>query len=153
MTDPPPIVGMLVEGVILAVPLIVIAFLLSRFTRDIVGRSLLVIFLFVAVGAYFGYALLTAPGPIWPLAELVQVIVFGTMALLGLRGSPWWLVAGWALHPLWDVVLHYLGPGHSFAPTTYTIPCLSFDLLVAAYIAIAYGLIGGHRLGFREDAT
>ena len=153
MTNPPPFVGMLVKGAILTVPLIVIAFLLSRFTRDIVGRSLLVIFLFVAAGAYFGFALLAAPGPIWLLAELVQVIVFGTMALLGLRGSPWWLVAGWALHPLWDVVLHYLGPGHSFAPITYTIPCLSFDLLVAAYIAIAYGLIGGHRLGFRDGAT
>lgn len=139
-------VGLLAEGAILAVPLIVIAFLLSRFTRDLVGRSLLVVFLLAAAGAYFGFALLAAPGPIWVLAELVQVIVFGAIALLGLRGSPWWLAAGWALHPLWDVVLHYIGPGYSFAPITYTIPCLSFDLLVAAYIAIAYGLIGSRRL-------
>ncbi len=121
--------------------LIIVAFVLSRFTRDIVGRSLLVIFLFAAAGAYFGFALLAGPGPIWLLAELVQVIIFGTMALLGLRGSLWWLAAGWALHPLWDIVLHYFGPGYSFAPITYTVPCLSFDLLVAAYIAIAYGLI------------
>jgi hypothetical protein len=139
-------VGLLAEGAILAVPLIVIAFLLSRFTRDLVGRSLLVVFLFAAAGAYFGFALLAAPGPIWVLAELVQVIVFGAIALLGLRGSPWWLAGGWALHPLWDVVLHYIGSGYSFAPITYTIPCLSFDLLVAAYIAIAYGLIGSRRL-------
>ena len=103
---------MLAEGAILAVPLIVIAFLLSRFTRDLVGRSLLVVFLFAAAGAYFGFALLAAPGLIWVLAELVQVIIFGAIALLGLRGSPWWLAAGWALHPLWDVVLHYVGPGH-----------------------------------------
>lgn len=146
-------VGLLVEGAILAVPLILIAFLLSRFIRDIIGRSLLVIFLFAAAGAYFGFALLAAPGPIWVLAELVQVIIFGAIALLGLRGSPWWLAAGWALHPLWDVVLHYVGPGHSFAPITYTIPCLSFDLLVAAYIAIAYGLVGDRRLRFRHGAT
>jgi len=139
-------VGLLAEGAILAVPLIVIAFLLSRFTRDLVGRSLLVVFLFAAAGAYFGFALLAAPGPIWVLAELVQVIVFGAIALLGLRGSPWWLAGGWALHPLWDVVLHYIGSGYSFAPITYTIPCLSFDLLVAAYIAIAYGSIGSRRL-------
>jgi hypothetical protein len=139
-------VGLLAEGAILAVPLIVIAFLLSRFTRDLVGRSLLVVFLFAAAGAYFGFALLAAPGPIWVLAELVQVIVFGAIALLGLRGSPWWLAAGWVLHPLWDVVLHYIGSGYSFAPITYTIPCLSFDLLVAAYIAIAYGSIGSRRL-------
>jgi hypothetical protein len=146
-------VGLLVEGVILAVPLILIAFLLSRFIRDIIGRSLLVVFLFAAAGAYFGFALLAAPGPIWVLAELVQVIIFGVIALLGLRGSPWWLAAGWALHPLWDVVLHYVGPGHSFAPITYTIPCLSFDLLVAAYTAIAYGLVGDRRLRFRHGAT
>ncbi len=146
-------VGLLVEGAILAVPLILIAFLLSRFIRDIIGRSLLVVFLFAAAGAYFGFALLAAPGPIWVLAELVQVIIFGAIALLGLRGSPWWLAAGWALHPLWDVVLHYVGPGHSFAPITYTIPCLSFDLLVAAYIAIAYGLVGDRRLRFRHGAT
>jgi len=146
-------VGLLVEGTILAVPLILVAFLLSRFIRDITGRSLLVVFLFAAAGAYFGFALLAAPGPIWVLAELVQVIIFGAIALLGLRGSPWWLAAGWAMHPLWDVVLHYVGPGHSFAPITYTIPCLSFDLLVAAYIAIAYGLVGDRRLRFRHDAT
>ena len=84
--------------------------------------------------------------PIWTLVELAQAIVFGAIALLGLRGSPWWLAAGWALHPLWDVVLHYIGPGYSFAPITYTIPCHSFDLLVAAYIAIGYGLIGSRRL-------
>ena len=146
-------VGLLVEGAILAVPLILIAFLLSRFIRDIIGRSLLVIFLFAAAGAYVGFALLAAPGPIWVLAELVQAIIFGAIALLGLRGSPWWLTAGWALHPLWDVVLHYVGPGHSFAPITYTIPCLSFDLLVAAYIGIAYGLVGDRRLRLRHGAT
>jgi hypothetical protein len=90
MINPPQFVVMLVEGAILAVPLIVIAFLLSHFTRDIVGCSLLVIFLFVAAGAYFGLALLAAPGPIWLLAELVQVIVFGTMACsvcVGPRGG------------------------------------------------------------------
>jgi ABC-type Mn2+/Zn2+ transport system permease subunit len=81
-------VGLLVEGAILAVPLILIAFLLSRFITDIIGRSLLVVFLFAAAGAYFGFALLAAPGPIWVLAELVQVIIFGVIALLGLRGSP-----------------------------------------------------------------
>src|SRR3712207_6878689 len=48
--------------------------------------------------------------PIWTLVELAQVIVFGALALLGLRGSPYWIAAGWALHPFWDVVVHYLGP-------------------------------------------
>jgi hypothetical protein len=63
------------EGAIGAVVLIVIAFLLSRFTRDIIGRSLLVIFLFLAVGACFGIAIVgrevVGASPIWMLIELV----------------------------------------------------------------------------------
>ena len=70
---------------------------------------------------------------------MAQVIVFGTLALLGLRGSPYWIAAGWALHPFWDVVLHYIGPGQSFTPWTYAIACITFDWLVALYIAIFYG--------------
>jgi len=139
------IVPVLINGAISAtVAVIVPAFLLSRFTRDIIGRSVLVIFLFIAAGAYFGFATLgrelVDTQPFWILVEIAQVIVFGTLALLGLRGSPYWLAAGWALHPFWDVVLHYMGPGHSFTPWTYAIACVTFDWLVAIYIVIAYGL-------------
>jgi hypothetical protein len=130
---------------------IIPTFLLSRFARDIVGRSVLAIFLFAAAGAYFGFAtvgreLVGAPA-IWTLVELLQVVVFGTMALLGLFGSPYWLAAGWALHPLWDVLLHYIGPGQAFTPWTYAIACIGFDWLVALYIVIAYGfgLVGPRR--------
>jgi hypothetical protein len=152
-------VPVLINGAIFAtVAVIVPAFLLSRFTRDSIGRSLLVIFLFIAAGAYFGFATLgrevVDTQPIWMLVELAQVIVFGTLALLGLRGSPYWLAAGWALHPFWDVVLHYMGPGHSFTPWTYAIACVSFDWLVAIYIVIAYGLglVGEHRQVFARGA-
>ena len=152
------IVPVLINGAIFAtVAVIVPAFLLSRFTRDIIGRSVLVIWLFIAAGAYFGFATLgrevVDTQPIWMLVELAQVIVFGTLALLGLRGSPYWIAAGWALHPFWDVVLHYIGPGHLFTPWTYAIACISFDWLVAIYIVISYGLLGARRLGFREVTT
>ena len=152
------IVPVLINGAVFAtVAVIVPAFLLSRFTRDIVGRSVLVIFLFIAAGAYFGFATsgreVLGTGQVWMLVELVQVVGFGTLALLGLRGSPYWLAAGWALHPFWDVVLHYVGPGHPFTSWTYAIACVSFDWLVALYIVIAYGLVGGRRLRFRGVAT
>jgi uncharacterized protein DUF6010 len=146
MPEPNPnlIVPVLINGAIFAaLAVIVSAFLLSRFTKDIIGRSVLVIFLFVAAGAYFGFATLgrdvVDSPPIWMLVELAQVIVFGTLALLGLRGSPYWIAAGWALHPFWDVVVHYIGPGRSFTPWTYAIACISFDWLVALYIVIFYG--------------
>ena len=138
-------VPVLINGAIFAtVAVIVPAFLLSRFTRDIIGRSLLVIFLFIAAGAYFGFATLgrelVDTQPLWMLVEIAQVIVFGAIGLLGLRGSPYWIAVGWVLHPFWDVVVHYIGPGHAFTPWTYAIACISFDWLVALYIVIAYGL-------------
>jgi hypothetical protein len=134
----------LINGAIsAAVAVVVPAFLLSRFTRDIFGRSVLVIWLFIAAGAYFGFATLgrdvVDTSPIWMLVEIAQVIVIGALALLGLRGSPYWLAAGWALHPFWDVVVHYIGPGSAFTPWTYAIACISFDWLVAIYIVIFYG--------------
>jgi hypothetical protein len=142
--DPNLTVPVLINGAVFAaIAVIVPAFLLSRFTRDIFGRSVLVIFLFVAAGAYFGFATLgrdvVGSPSIWILIELAQVVGFGTLALLGLRGSPYWLAAGWALHPVWDVVVHFIGPGQSFTPWTYAIACLSFDWLVAIYIVIFYG--------------
>jgi hypothetical protein len=153
MTETQLFYQVLKEGAIGGALLAVIAFLLSRFIRDIAGRSLLVIILFAAAGAYFGFAIRAGAGPKWMLAELGQVIAFGVMALRGLRGSPWWLAVGWVLHPVWDAGLHYLGPGHAFAPMPYAIACISYDLVVAAYIAVAYGLIGSRRLGFRTVAA
>jgi uncharacterized protein DUF6010 len=152
------ILPVLINGAIFAtVAVIVPAFLLSRFTRDIIGRSVLVIFLVIAAGAYFGFATtgreLVGTDQIWILVELVQAVVFGAIGLLGLRGSPYWIAGGWALHPFWDVLVHYVGPGHTFTPWTYAIACVSFDWIVAIYIVIAYGVVGGRRLGFREVAT
>jgi hypothetical protein len=137
------IVEYLVNGAIQALMPVVLAFLLSRFIGDFAGRSVLAIVLIMAAGSYQGFAIMASnllgTGPIWAPVELVGGVVFGTMALLGLRGSPWWLAAGWAAHPIWDIVLHYFGPGGSFAPESYVIGCLSFDLLIAGYIAIVYG--------------
>ena len=148
------IVGFLVNGAILGAVLVVIAFLLSRFTRDIVGRALLVVALLIAALAYVLFATWAGERPSWVVGELVGVGIYGTMAVLGLRRSPWWLAAGWAAHPIWDVVLHYLGSGSSVAPEGWVIACVSFDLLVASYIAIASGrgLVRQRGLALRHGA-
>src|SRR5687767_1936087 len=100
---------------------VVIAVLLSRFAGENYGRALLAIFLFVAGGAYVGFAVAGGAGGLWFLAEIWQAVVIGAMGLLGMRGSPYWLAAAWAVHPLWDVVLHYFGAGHAFAPEFWAI--------------------------------
>jgi hypothetical protein len=42
-----------------------IAFLLSRFAGEIVGRTVLATVLFTAAGAYFGFAVAAPVSPIW----------------------------------------------------------------------------------------
>jgi len=142
MTEGELIRAVLIEGAIGGAVLCLIAFLLSRFAGDIAGRLLLATVLFAAAGAYFGFAVVGPVPRVWLLIELLQVIVFGVFGLLGWRGSPNWLALGWALHPLWDVGLHYAGPGRGFAPLAYVFACVSFDWIVAAYIVIAYNLFG-----------
>jgi hypothetical protein len=144
----------LISGAINGLVLIIVAFALSRFVGDIYGRALLVIFLILAGGAYFGFATAALTSGLWLLAELLHVLVIGAMGLQGLRGSPYWIAGGWALHPLWDWPLHYLGPGNAFAPDFYAIACITFDWLVALYIVIAYGtgLVGARRATRRGAA-
>jgi hypothetical protein len=141
VSQPPLLVGLLINGVAYAAIFIIVALLIRRFAGLSAWRSFLVLSLFLVAGLYVVFAVRAGETTLWIAGELVGVAIFGGMGLVGLFGAAmWWLVAGWALHPLWDVGLHYLGPGRSFAPETYAIACLSFDLLVAAYIAIAYGI-------------
>jgi len=136
MTEAELIRATLIEGAIGGAVLSLLAFLLSRFTREVVGRTLLATVLFAAAGAYFGFAFAEGVPRIWVLIELLQCVAIGTLGLIGWRGSAKWLALGWALHPIWDFGLHYLGPGRAFTPLAYTIACISFDWVVAAYILI-----------------
>jgi hypothetical protein len=133
----------LLEGAIGGAILCLLAFVLSRFVNDVAGRTLLATVLFAAAGAYYGFAVMAPASPIWMLIELLQCIGFGALGLIGWRGPAKWLALGWVLHPIWDFGLHYVGPG-TFAPWDYTIVCISFDWIVAAYIVVAYKLF---RLG------
>ncbi len=99
MGNPPLIVGLLINGVAYATIFMVVAFLISRSTSEIVWRFFLVLFLFIAAGLYIVFAVRTGESAFWVVGELVEVAIFGGIGLLGLRGSPWRLVAAWALHP------------------------------------------------------
>ena len=96
--------------------------------------------------AFFG----GAPWP-WLGIELVGVVVFGALALSALRGGGGATAAaivalGWALHPLWDVLLHASAvgalpdaPGAGHVPSWYPPACATFDWVVALVVgALAY---------------
>jgi hypothetical protein len=117
-------------GVILGAIFVGLAYALPRYTRQI-----LVVGLIVAALPYVHFSVGSNQGALWLAMELAGVAVYGSIAVRGLRGSLWWLVAAWALHPVWDIALHYAGPGRAFAPDWYTVPCLGWDLVVAGVVA------------------
>src|SRR4028119_1086752 len=90
------IIGYLISGAIEALVLVAVAYLLSRFTKDIIGRSLLAAFLFVAAAVYIVFAVRAGEGAYWVVGEAVGVGIYGTMALRGLRYSPLWRRPGGA---------------------------------------------------------
>jgi hypothetical protein len=129
-------INALVGGAVQGAVMTFVAIAIPRFTRHILAAVLVVAALF-----YVYFALDAHTSAPWLAAELAGVGIYGYAAMRGVRGSAWWLVAGWALHPLWDVALHYTGPGRAFAPAWYTTSCLTWDLMVAGIAAIAI-LIG-----------
>src|SRR5688572_12597655 len=123
--------GALQEGVVLAVLLVAVTHLLR-----LCARSVLFLVLLIAAFAYVRFAVIGQAGPVWVSIEVLGLVVYGAIGWRGLDGSLWWLIAAWALHPVWDMALHYFGSGRSFVdPLAWPIPCLSFDLIVAGYLA------------------
>lgn len=96
-------------------------------------KKILAIALLIAAIIYVFFALLRGDSD-WILIESIGVIAYGLVVWMAMRYSAYYLCVGWLLHPLWDVYLHLLGPGHEVAPQWYALACISFDLLVAAYV-------------------
>jgi hypothetical protein len=68
------------------------------------------------------------------IAEAVPALVFVAMATLGYRKTPWLVVAGLALHGVFDFFHHAViaNPG---VPVWWPGWCLAYDVVAAAYLA------------------
>ncbi len=120
----------LILGIVLAVAY------LHRAVRPIPDpRQRLGFALLVAAFIYVAFAM-AAMESTWLLVELVGVLIFSGFVVLGNRRSVLWLAVGWVMHVGWDIGIH-LVIRPSFAPLWYPITCISFDLIIAAYIVHA----------------
>jgi hypothetical protein len=98
-------------------------------------RRVLAAFLAGMPFVYVTSFLVSREGPLgdWLAIELVGLVVFGTLAWLGLRRSPWFLVAGIATHGLlWDL---WHVDRTTFISNAYAVACLIVDVGLAAYAA------------------
>jgi hypothetical protein len=127
----------LIGGALLALVFITYARSRRHAVRAVYGTGLV-----VAACLYVVFAFVQGTSLSWLLIEAAGVAVFGVMAVAGVRWSAWWLAAGWALHPVWDLGLHYFGPGGHVAPHWYAVGCMSFDLCIAYHAALRVRAFG-----------
>ncbi|WP_363350974.1 PTS sugar transporter subunit IIA [Methylocystis echinoides] len=117
-------------GVLFAIGLIV----LSRWSKT--RPALLAAYALIAVCfLYVGFAIRAENYEMWIGFEMTAVAFFGTLAGMSIVGSPWFVVAGFALHAAWTLYEHYVGAGQAFAPAPFVVATVGFDVAVALYVA------------------
>lgn len=112
------------------------AIVLSAIARRGPENQILALGLIVAALFYVMFAFVGDTSTEWQWIEFLGVGIYGLCALLGVMVSPWWLMLGWLLHPVWDVCLHFFNSGSAFTPEWYVLMCIGFDVLVATNIAV-----------------
>ena len=69
----------------------------------------------------------------WLWVEILSVLIFAALGVLGVKSSPWFLAVGIALHGLaWDSWHYRNSP---YMPDWYTFACLAMDVALGAYVA------------------
>ncbi|MGA8171832.1 MAG: PTS sugar transporter subunit IIA [Methylocystis sp.] len=86
---------------------------------------------------YVGFALRSNDPNSWVAVEMTGVAVFGSLAYMSIIFSPWFLLVGLALHPLWAIVFHYSGSGSVFTPPPFALANAGFDVALALYAGYA----------------
>jgi hypothetical protein len=104
-------------------------------SRKAAEVRMLALGLVVAALIYVGFAL-AGTGRDWLEIEMAGVALFGGVAWLGFRVSPWWLVLGWTAHVGWDVGLH-LDRAQGVVGSWYPLLCVGLDLVVAGFVLSA----------------
>ena len=87
---------------------------------------------------YVGFAL-ASHGRLSLVRQVAGCAAFVALALIGLWVSWWFIVAGLALHGLWDY-LHHGEHGHGVVPRWYVPFCAWYDWAVAAFLTVRYAL-------------
>ena len=96
-------------------------------------RSFYPVVLIVIAALYLLFAVM-AKSTDFLVAEAIPALIFVATAALGFRKTPWLVVAGLALHGVFDFFHHALiaNPG---VPVWWPGWCLAYDVVAAAYLA------------------
>lgn len=97
-------------------------------------RSFYPVVLTVIAGLYLLFAAIAGSSGVL-IGESIPALAFVAMAVIGYRFSPWFTVAGLALHGVFDFFHHAIiaNPG---VPVWWPGWCLAYDVVAAIYLAV-----------------
>jgi hypothetical protein len=72
------------------------------------------------------------------IMSFVQAMFFMALAYLGIKRNYWFLVAGYFLHGLWDMVYPLIA-NPDLLPPDYDYFCITYDFIVGLYLVILKG--------------
>jgi hypothetical protein len=129
-TEPPAPLNPFLLAVILAILTIIPCLLLPQHLT----MTLLSLLLFGIAAVYFGFAVADGRRNAL-LIESVVVLIYLGVAVSGLLVSAWWLVAGYVLHGIWDLLHHNRAFGARVV--RWYIPfCVLYDWLIALFLLV-----------------
>jgi len=117
-------------GALLTIPTVGVTLLLSR-TQTIEGLALL---LMGIAAVYFGFAVSDGSRQA-VLIEGGVVLLYLALCACGLWVSPLFLVVGYVLHGLWDLV-HQWQLVHTKMAAWYVPFCVTYDWIIAAFLLL-----------------
>lgn len=109
--------------------LILLAFVPEVQRIQIIGYQL-----FVIAAVYLGFAINDGRTSVL-LIETLQLAFFFVVGVLGLWISPWFLVAGYIMHGVWDI-LHNQGGLDTRLAEWYPFACMVYDWLFALVLIL-----------------
>ena len=69
------------------------------------------------------------------ILSFVQSLFFMALAYLGIKRNYWFLVAGYFLHGLWDMIYPMIA-NPDLLPPDYDYFCITYDFVVGVYLVI-----------------
>lgn len=99
-----------------------------------VAASLLTLIAAIYIGLALG-----SQGTLSLSRQIMAATVIIALALAGLWFNWWFIVAGLALHGVWDS-LHHGARGHGVVPAWYVPFCAVYDVAVALFMALYFAL-------------
>lgn len=67
------------------------------------------------------------------MMNILQAIFFLLLAYFGIKKNPYFLISGYIIHGLWDLIYGHIGTP-ALLPPDYDMFCMTYDLIIGFYL-------------------